>query len=90
MPADSCPPGLQRCRDRHRGLQVSLSSYRCAIRALLGLAANTARVVRDEGTEEDIPLQEVKVGDRLRVRPGEKVPVETPDGTILLKIIKIG
>jgi heavy metal translocating P-type ATPase len=47
-----------------------------AIRALLGLAPNTARVVRDDGTEEDIPLQEVKVGDRLRVRPGEKVPVD--------------
>ncbi len=51
-----------------------------AIRALLGLASKTARRVRDDGTEEDIPLEEVAVGDRLRVRPGEKVPV---DGAII-------
>jgi Cu+-exporting ATPase len=50
-----------------------------AIRALLGLAPSTARVVRDDGSEEDIPLQIVAVGDRLRVRPGEKIPV---DGTV--------
>ena len=47
-----------------------------AIKALLGLAPKTARVVREDGTEEDIPLGAVKVGDRLRVRPGEKVPVD--------------
>jgi Cu+-exporting ATPase len=47
-----------------------------AIRALLGLAAKTARVVRPDGAEEDIPLAHVHVGDRLRVRPGEKVPVD--------------
>jgi Cu+-exporting ATPase len=51
-----------------------------AIKALLGLAAKTARIVRDDGTEEDIPLEEVKVGDKLRIRPGEKVPV---DGRVL-------
>jgi Cu+-exporting ATPase len=50
-----------------------------AIRALLALAPATARRVRDDGTEEDIPLGHVHVGDRLRVRPGEKVPV---DGTV--------
>ena len=46
-----------------------------AIRALLDLAPKTARVVRD-GTEVDVPLAEVAGGDRLRVRPGEKVPVD--------------
>ena len=51
-----------------------------AIKALLGLAPKTARVVRDDGSEVDVPLQEVKVGDRIRVRPGEKVPV---DGVVL-------
>jgi Cu+-exporting ATPase len=47
-----------------------------AIKALLGLAAKTARIVREDGTEEDIPLDEVEIGDQLRVRPGEKVPVD--------------
>ncbi|MBC7172045.1 MAG: heavy metal translocating P-type ATPase, partial [Polyangiaceae bacterium] len=51
-----------------------------AIRSLLGLAAKTARRLRDDGAEEDVPLEEVHVGDRLRVRPGEKVPV---DGVVL-------
>ncbi len=51
-----------------------------ALKALLGLAPKTARVVRGEGKEEDIPLEQVKVGDRVRVRPGEKVPV---DGEVL-------
>jgi Cu+-exporting ATPase len=51
-----------------------------AIRKLLGLAAKTARRVRDDGTDEDVPLDAVRVGDRLRVRPGEKVPV---DGVVL-------
>lgn len=51
-----------------------------AIRALLDLAAKTARVLRDDGSEEEIPFEDVKVGDRLRVRPGDKVPV---DGTIV-------
>ena len=46
-----------------------------AIRALLGLAPKTARRVRD-GVEDDVPLEEVHVGDLLRVRPGEKVPVD--------------
>ncbi len=47
-----------------------------AIRALLGLAPKTARLVRSDGREDDIPLDQVKVGDRLRVRPGERVPVD--------------
>jgi Cu+-exporting ATPase len=51
-----------------------------AIRALLGLAPKTARRVRSDDMEEDIPLEHVHVGDRLRVRPGEKVPV---DGVVL-------
>jgi Cu+-exporting ATPase len=51
-----------------------------AIKALLGLAPKTARLVGDDGSEEDVPLEQVKPGDRLRVRPGEKVPV---DGVVL-------
>jgi Cu+-exporting ATPase len=47
-----------------------------AIRALLDLAAKTARVIRSDGSEEEIALESVQVGDRLRVRPGEKVPVD--------------
>lgn len=47
-----------------------------AIRALLDLAAKTARVIREDGREEEIPLEDVQVGDRLRVRPGDKVPVD--------------
>ena len=50
-----------------------------AIRALMNLAPKTARLVTDAG-EEDVPLEEVKTGDRLRVRPGESVPV---DGEVL-------
>ncbi len=51
-----------------------------AIRALLGLAPKLARRIKPDGSDEDVSLTEVKVGDRLRVRPGEKVPV---DGAIL-------
>ena len=51
-----------------------------AIRALLDLAPKTARLIRDDGTEEEVQLDGVHVGDRLRVRPGEKVPV---DGEVL-------
>ncbi|RVN31187.1 copper-translocating P-type ATPase [Sinorhizobium meliloti] len=47
-----------------------------AIRALLDLAPKTARPIRNDGTDEDVPLEAVAVGDRLRVRPGEKVPVD--------------
>ncbi|MGA9582296.1 MAG: heavy metal translocating P-type ATPase [Allosphingosinicella sp.] len=47
-----------------------------AIRALLGLAPKTARIVREDGREEDIDLGHVHAGDLLRVRPGEKVPVD--------------
>jgi len=51
-----------------------------ALRALLDLAPKQARRINDDGGEEDIPLSEVKTGDTLRVRPGEKVPV---DGEVL-------
>jgi Cu+-exporting ATPase len=51
-----------------------------AIKALLGLAPKTARIVHEDGREEDISLDRVTPGDRLRVRPGEKVPV---DGVVL-------
>jgi Cu+-exporting ATPase len=51
-----------------------------AIRKLLGLAPKTARRLRKDGTEQDVPLDAVVAGDRLRVRPGEKVPV---DGVVL-------
>ena len=56
------------------------SQTSAAIKSLLGLAPKTARRLRDDGTEEDIELSHVHVGDRLRVRPGEKVPV---DGKVL-------
>src|SRR5262249_4818038 len=51
-----------------------------AIRRLLGLAPRTARIIRPDGREEDVPLDRIQVGDWLRVRPGEKVPV---DGTVI-------
>ncbi|MFX4673960.1 copper-transporting ATPase, partial [Acinetobacter baumannii] len=47
-----------------------------AIKSLLGLAPKTARRIRSDGSEEDVPLNHVHVGDLLRVRPGEKVPVD--------------
>jgi Cu+-exporting ATPase len=47
-----------------------------AIRALLDLAAKTARRINAQGDEEEVPLDEVQIGDKLRVRPGEKVPVD--------------
>jgi P-type Cu+ transporter len=47
-----------------------------AIRALLDLSPKMARVMSDDGSERDIPLEQVKPGDRLRVRPGEKIPVD--------------
>lgn len=51
-----------------------------AIKALLGLAPKTAKRIKEDGTEEDVPLDQVHPGDKLRVRPGEKVPV---DGVVL-------
>ncbi len=51
-----------------------------AIKALLGLSPKTARVIRPDGREEDVPLEQVQIGNRVRVRPGEKVPV---DGKVL-------
>ncbi len=52
------------------------SQTNAAIRLLLGLAPNTARRVDDDGSETDIPLEQVQPGDLLRVRPGEKIPVD--------------
>jgi len=52
------------------------SQTSAAIKSLLGLAPKTARRIRADGTEEDVPLSNVHVGDTLRVRPGEKVPVD--------------
>lgn len=52
------------------------SSTNAAIRGLLGLAPKTARLVRADGSEEDVSLASVKIGDHLRIRPGEKVPVD--------------
>ncbi|HMC12489.1 MAG TPA: copper-translocating P-type ATPase, partial [Pirellulaceae bacterium] len=51
-----------------------------AIRALLGLAPKTARLIEADGSEHDVPLEQVQPGNKLRVRPGEKVPV---DGTVI-------
>jgi Cu+-exporting ATPase len=51
-----------------------------AIKALLGLSPKTARLIREDGSETDVPLDVVKPGDWLRVRPGEKIPV---DGVVL-------
>ncbi len=52
------------------------SQTSAAIKSLLGLAPKTARRINADGVEEDIPLTNVHVGDKLRVRPGEKVPVD--------------
>lgn len=52
------------------------SRTNAAIQMLLNLAPNTARIVRKDGSEEDIPLEHVQTGDTLRVRPGEKIPVD--------------
>ncbi len=56
------------------------SQTSAAIKMLLGLAPRTARIVRPDGREEDLPIEQVQPGDTLRVRPGEKVPV---DGVVL-------
>jgi P-type Cu+ transporter len=56
------------------------SETSAAIKALLGLAPKTARRINADGTEEDVPLAHVHIGDALRIRPGEKVPV---DGVVL-------
>jgi Cu+-exporting ATPase len=52
------------------------SQTNTAIQKLLGLAPKTARIVRDDGTEEDISLEHVQVGDTLRIRPGDKIPID--------------
>ena len=56
------------------------SRTNAAIRALLGLTPKSARLILDGGVEKDVPLTQIKAGDRLRVRPGEKIPV---DGVVL-------
>jgi len=56
------------------------SQTNTAIRALLDLSPKTARIIHDNGSEEDVPLDQVQAGDKLRVRPGNSVPV---DGKIL-------
>ncbi len=56
------------------------SQTSAAIKKLLGMAPKTARIIRADDTESDVPLEQVQVGDRLRVRPGEKVPV---DGSVV-------
>jgi P-type Cu+ transporter len=56
------------------------SQTSAAIKSLLGLAPKTARRIRSDGSEEDVPLTHVHIGDTLRIRPGEKVPV---DGVVL-------
>ncbi len=56
------------------------SQTSAAIRSLLGLAPKTAKKIEEDGSESDIPLSHVHVGDNLRVRPGEKVPV---DGVVI-------
>jgi Cu+-exporting ATPase len=60
--------------------QRARSRTGAAIKALLGLAPKTARRINANGTEEDVPLDQVQEGDKLRVRPGEKIPV---DGMVL-------
>lgn len=52
------------------------SQTSAAIKALLGLAPKTARRIAPDGSEQDVPLDQVQAGDRLRVRPGEKIPVD--------------
>ncbi len=56
------------------------ASTSSAIRALLDLSPKLARIMRDDGSEYDVPLEQVQVGDKLRVRPGEKIPT---DGVVL-------
>ncbi len=60
--------------------QRARSRTGAAIKALLGLAPKTARRIEEDGTEQDVPLDQIQVNDRLRVRPGEKMPV---DGRVL-------
>jgi Cu+-exporting ATPase len=52
------------------------SQTNAAIKMLLGLAPKTARLIKDDGSEEDIPLEHVQIGNHLRIRPGEKIPVD--------------
>ena len=60
--------------------QKARSRTGVAIKALLGLAPKTAKRIDEDGKEQDVPLEEIEIGDRIRVRPGEKIPV---DGEVL-------
>ena len=60
--------------------QKARSRTGAAIKSLLGLAPKTAKRIDEEGKEQDVPLEKIEIGDRIRVRPGEKVPV---DGEVL-------
>src|SRR5207237_10779812 len=66
---------LRQVRERQARSQTG-----SAIKTLLGLAPKTARRISPNGSEHDVPIEHVHVGDRLRVRPGEKIPV---DGVVL-------
>src|SRR3546814_17750713 len=70
------------------------SQTSAAIKSLMGLAPKTARRILPDGTEEDVPLTNVHEGDRLRVRPGEKVPVDGAvdegAGSVDESMLKIG
>ena len=72
LPCWCCSARCSNCRAR--------ASTSGAIRALIDLAPKTARRVSDDGSDEDVPLDAVVAGDRLRVRPGEKIPV---DGVVI-------
>jgi Cu+-exporting ATPase len=73
------PSPLWSCSARSWNLRAR-SRTSAAIRALLDLSPKTARLLNADGSEKDVPLEQVNPGDRLRVRPGEKIPV---DGILL-------
>src|SRR3546814_3692272 len=63
-------------RRRHTSCALVTGVQTCALPILLNLAPNTARRIAEDGSEEEVSLDLIAVGDRLRVRPGEKVPVD--------------
>ncbi len=78
-----CPSARRAIADSIGAAGMELRARRqtgAAIKALLGLAPKTARVIHDDWSEVDLPIGRVQAGFRLRVRPGEKIPV---DGTVL-------
>ena len=82
--AMGCPQSISKRRRPSSRWFCSDRSWSCkarsrtssAIRALLDLSPKMARLMRDDGSEYDVPLEQVKVGDKLRVRPGEKIPTD--------------